>query len=162
MRRFIWAVSIAFGVLFVGCKTSHIGEKMKISGEQSESEKRVFSDCLKNSPDYTSYSVKTSFVITTSAGNLKSKATVRIIKDKILQISVQPFLGIEMFRVRLTNDSVWILDKMGKRYVAESIAAYKSKLPVCLFLLYKHCFWEDLFYRGKIVWIYRITEIFLG
>lgn len=134
MRRFIWAVSIAFGVLFVGCKTSHIGEKMKISGEQSESEKRVFSDCLKNSPDYTSYSAKTSFVITTSAGNLKSKATVRIIKDKILQISVQPFLGIEMFRVRLTNDSVWILDKMGKRYVAESIAAYKSKLPVDLSL----------------------------
>ena len=49
MRRFIWAVSIAFGVLFVGCKTSHIGEKTKISVEQSESEKRVFADCLKNS-----------------------------------------------------------------------------------------------------------------
>ena len=29
MRRFIWAVSIAFGVLFVGCKTSHIGENIR-------------------------------------------------------------------------------------------------------------------------------------
>lgn len=61
MRRFIWAVSIAFGVLFVGCKTSHIGEKTKISVEQSESEKRVFADCLKNSPDYTSYSAENFF-----------------------------------------------------------------------------------------------------
>ena len=134
MRRFVWAVITALGIMFVGCKTSHIGEKTKISGEQSESEKRVFADCLKNSPDYTSYSAKTSLVITTSAGNLKSKATIRIIKDKILQISVQPFLGIEMFRVRLTNDSIWILDKMGKRYVAESLAAYRSKLPVDLSL----------------------------
>ena len=122
---------------------------MKISGEQSESEKRVFSDCLKNSPDYTSYSAKTSFVITTSAGNLKSKATVRIIKDKILQISVQPFLGIEMFRVRLTNDSVWILDKMGKRYVAESIAAYKSKLPVDLSLSTISIVFGKTFFTGE-------------
>ena len=80
MRRFVWAVITALGIMFVGCKTSHIGEKTKISGEQSGSEKRVFADCLKNSPDYTSYSAKTSLVITTSAGNLKSKATIRIIK----------------------------------------------------------------------------------
>ena len=41
MRRFIWAVSIAFGVLFVGCKTSHIGEKIKYP-ENSRSRKNVF------------------------------------------------------------------------------------------------------------------------
>ena len=90
MRRFVWAVITALGIMFVGCKTSHIGEKTKISGEQSGSEKRVFADCLKNSPDYTSYSAKTSLVITTSAGNLKSKATIRIIKDKICLLYTSP------------------------------------------------------------------------
>lgn len=132
MKRFVWAAIAALGIMFVGCKTSHIGEKRDISEEQSE--KGAFADCLKNSVDYTTYSAKTSFVVTTGAGNLKSKATIRIVKDKVIQISVQPFLGIEMFRVQLTNDSVWILDKMGKRYVAESIIAYKSKLPVDLSL----------------------------
>lgn len=132
MRKFVWAAVAAFGIMLAGCRTSHVGEKKEISGEQSE--KSAFAGCLKNSVDYTTYSAKTSFTVMTSAGNLKSKATVRIIRDKVLQISVQPFLGIEMFRVQLTNDSVWILDKMGKRYVAESITAYKSKLPVDLSL----------------------------
>lgn len=132
MRKFVLTAVAVLGIMLTGCKTSHVGEKKGLTGIQSE--KNAFADCLKNSVDYTTYSAKTSFIVTTGAGNLKSKATVRIVKDKVLQISVQPFLGIEMFRIQLTNDSVWILDKMGKRYVAESIEAYKSKLPVDLSL----------------------------
>ena len=132
MKQIIGGIIVILGVLLVGCKTSRIGEQETLSGGRSA--KRVFADCLKNSPDYTTYSAKTSIVLTTSTGNLKSKATIRIIKDEVLQISVQPFLGIEIFRIQLTNDSVWALDKMGRRYLAESIASYRSELPIDLTL----------------------------
>ena len=57
-------------------------------------------------------------------------AQLKIVNKERLQISVQPLLGIEVFKAEFTNDSVKLVDKINKRYVSESIAYYKGKLPV--------------------------------
>ena len=44
--------------------------------------------------------------------------------------SVQPFLGIEVFRMELTPDSVKVMDRMNKRYMAERYAALKEEWPI--------------------------------
>ena len=46
--------------------------------------------------------------------------TMKIWRDELLVISVQPMLGIEMVRVEADQDSIWVFDKMNKRYAALS------------------------------------------
>ena len=121
-------LSIALvALLFTGCKSSEkvISESVKnISGEKAH-----FSTLLDNYPPYASFSAKANIAIATPGGTLSSKATIRIIKDKVLQISIQPLLGIEMGRIRITPDSIFAVDKMNRRYIAEPLSSYKDRLP---------------------------------
>ena len=55
-----------------------------------------------------------------------------MICDDRIQFSVQPVLGIEMFRVELTNDSIKILDRMNKRYVADNYNRLKREMNIDL------------------------------
>ncbi len=47
-------------------------------------------------------------------------STVRVWRNELVLISVQPMLGIEMFRLEATTDSVFVFDKMNRKYVALS------------------------------------------
>ncbi|HZJ79239.1 MAG TPA: DUF4292 domain-containing protein, partial [Dysgonamonadaceae bacterium] len=61
---------------------------------------------------------------------LNSRATLRIIRDEGIQLSLQPVFGIEMFRLYMQPDCIIILDRMNKRYVHESIDDIKKQFPV--------------------------------
>ena len=43
---------------------------------------------------------------------------VRVWRNHFIAVSVQPMLGIEMVRMEATPDSLWIFDKMNRKYVA--------------------------------------------
>lgn len=45
-------------------------------------------------------------------------SVVRIWRDELVVVSVQPMLGIEMMRMEADRDSVWVIDKMNKKYIA--------------------------------------------
>ncbi|MEG1522924.1 MAG: DUF4292 domain-containing protein [Bacteroidales bacterium] len=76
--------------------------------------------------------------------------TFKLIRNQRLQVSIQPFLGIEMMRAEFTNDSVKMLDRINKRYVAESIAAYRESLPVDIrFETLQALFLNQLFVPGE-------------
>lgn len=55
-------------------------------------------------------------------------STVRIWRNELIVVSVQPMLGIEMVRMEANQDSVWIFDKMNRRYVALSYNEITNKL----------------------------------
>lgn len=42
--------------------------------------------------------------------------TMRNWHDELITLSMQPMLGIEMVRIEANHDSIWIFDKMNKRY----------------------------------------------
>ena len=46
--------------------------------------------------------------------------TMQLWKNAFIIISLQPMLGIEMARIEADKDSVWVFDKMNKRYTALS------------------------------------------
>lgn len=43
---------------------------------------------------------------------------VRVWRNNLVTVSLQPMLGIEVARMEATQDSVWVFDKMNRRYVA--------------------------------------------
>jgi hypothetical protein len=46
--------------------------------------------------------------------------TVQTWRNELIVLSLQPMLGIEMVRVEATPDSVWVFDKMNRRYTTLS------------------------------------------
>ena len=86
-KLFLYIALVA--LLFTGCKSS---EKISESVKNISGEKAHFSTLLNNYPPYASFSAKANIAIATPGGTLSSKATIRIIKDKVLQISIQPLL----------------------------------------------------------------------
>lgn len=42
--------------------------------------------------------------------------SIQIWRNEMVMLSLQPILGIEMFRIEALQDSIWIIDKMNRRY----------------------------------------------
>lgn len=58
---------------------------------------------------------------------LKVKGVINVEVGKALMVSVQPLLGIEMYRLVCNADSVLFLDKMQHTYVAEPYSKFTDK-----------------------------------
>jgi acid phosphatase class B len=50
--------------------------------------------------------------------------------DVYISVSVQPFPGIEAFKIELTKDSVKLIDRLNKRYMADSYEKIKGDMAV--------------------------------
>ena len=69
-------------------------------------------------PEWTTFSSKGSATFSFGSGSSLSASTqVRMIRGEALQVSVRVLLGIEVARVYMTADSLFIMDKMQKRYL---------------------------------------------
>ena len=58
-----------------------------------------------------------------------SGVAVRMERDKFIYISLRPILGIEVGRLVFTGDSVIIVDKIHKQYIAENVSLLTNGLP---------------------------------
>lgn len=75
--------------------------------------------------------MQTSGNIKLSAGSSFSSAIqVRMVRDQTIFISLRPMLGIEVGRLLITADSLYAVDKVHKRYIAEKVSLLTSGIPV--------------------------------
>lgn len=66
-----------------------------------------------------------------SAGsNFSSSIQVRMVRDQAIYISLRPVLGIEVGKLIITADSLYAVDKVHKRYIAEKVSILTSGIPV--------------------------------
>lgn len=69
--------------------------------------------------------------ITLNAGSsFSSSIQVRMVRDQAIYISLRPLLGIEVGKLLITADSVYAVDKVHKRYVAEKVSLLTAGIPV--------------------------------
>ena len=90
----------------------------------------LFEDVLIKEINFTTFSSKMNMSFSTGRRVLNSRATLRIVRDEAIQLSLQPVFGIEMFRLYVQPDCFIILDRMNKRYVHESIDDIKKQFPI--------------------------------
>ncbi len=62
--------------------------------------------------------------------SLSSSMQMRMIRDKAIYISLRPMLGIEVGKIVITSDSVLVVDKYHKRYIAEPMSLITNGIPV--------------------------------
>lgn len=83
--------------------------------------------------------------------NTTVDAQLRIIKDQAIQLSLRmPLLGTEAFRMVISPDSIIVVDRIHKLYVAESMERIKSLATFDFdFYSLQALFSEHLFIAGK-------------
>lgn len=129
LYKYLIALFLLLLIGFYSCKT-----KERIVQAESELEDKtsssLFKDVLYKELKYSTFSSKLNMTISTGKKTLSSKATLRILHDEAIQVSIQPLFGIEMFRLYVQPDCIIILDRMNKRYVRESFDDIKGDIPV--------------------------------
>ena len=83
-------------------------------------------------------------------GATKVNGTLRIKKGEVVQMSIAPFLGIEVARAEISPDGVLVIDRVNKRYVQVSFAEVKALANADLdFYTLQALFLNELFLPGK-------------
>lgn len=120
----LFIVLLAFTTMFTACKTSKIGKPQhgKVGVER-------INQAIQSQFQYDYFTSKGDVEIETGTNRISSKSELRMIRNEAIQLSAQPILGIEVARLGITTDTLIILDRMGKQYVAESLIPVKSLLP---------------------------------
>lgn len=122
------AIIVILACLLAGCK-SRIATTTS-SAEIMKTEEAFFASVLNHAFRFNTFSARFNLDFSGMQQEFSSKAQLKLIRDDRLQISIQPLFGIEMFRIEISNDSIKILDKMNKRYVADNYIHLKSAMDI--------------------------------
>ena len=119
-------------LVFVGIYSCKPKERIVQADSELEDKTNsdLFEDILIKEMNYVTFSSKMNMSLSTGKRVLNSRATIRIVRDEAIQLSLQPIFGIEMFRLYVQPDRIIILDRMNKRYVHESIDDIKKQFPI--------------------------------
>jgi hypothetical protein len=147
--RQILIICLLSAVAFTACKP-----KQRIvyttSPVEDKAYNELFSDIIASEFHYRTLSAKLNMGMTSGTKSYSSKANLRIIKDEALQISIQPLFGVEMFRLYINPDTLFLLDRMNKRYVLESFSTLKELYPIGFdYYTMQSLFTNALFISGK-------------
>lgn len=134
--------------LFNSCKTSRTAS---VSGKVNTKALDEFVASMQEQElQFHTLSARLSVDLNTPDKSIGSRVEMKLVRDSALQLSVQPFLGIELFRIELSRDSIKLLDRMNRRYFAENYAGFKGTLPIDFnFYNLQALFLNQLFLPGE-------------
>ncbi len=70
---------------------------------------------------------KMSVAVEVGGRKFNTSASCKIRTDSAIHVSIQPFLGFEMFKVEIDKDSMLVFDKVNKKLYAVPFAFFKTK-----------------------------------
>jgi hypothetical protein len=114
--------------LFAACKSP--SGTTTSSTEIMKTEEAFFVSVLDHSFRFKTLSTRMKLDFSGMQNEFSSRVHLKMIYNDCLQLSVQPILGIEMIRIEMTNDSIKILDRMNKRYMADSYENLKGETKI--------------------------------
>lgn len=88
-----------------------------------------FAKTVASYKDWTTFKASGKVVI---GGKKQVSSTMQIsmVKGECITVSIKPMLGIELGKIYITNDSVIILNKMEKYYIAENLKMIAGGVPL--------------------------------
>lgn len=107
-------------IVLICCASLHTGCKSKRPVAARESNPKntleIIEQAMAAQLEHTSFSAKVSADIKIKKQSNSFKATLRVRADSAIWMSISPALGIEVFRLLCTVDSVKYVDKINNRY----------------------------------------------
>ena len=126
----IWGIlcSILFVLLLSGCK-SPAGTATTSAGIM-KTEEAFFTSVVDHTFRFNTLSARLKLEFSGRQQELSSRVNLKMIYNDRMQLSIQPLLGIEVFRIEVTTDSVKILDRMNKQYMVDSYDNLKGETEI--------------------------------
>ena len=130
MNKISFAFVLAFFIAlsFTGCKSTKKVGTVEAGGAKAHNE--FFALMQEQAFKYETLTARLNVDLNLPGNNMSSRVDLKMVKDSAFQLSVQPFLGIEVFRAEISVDSVKVIDRMNKRYVADNYANLKGQTPI--------------------------------
>ena len=153
MQKHFYTAGLWFGLLLLlilgGCKSS---KKVGTVATGTAKVHQVFFQAMEEQAlHYQTLTARLGVAINLSNFQVNStRVELKMIKDSAFQLSVQPLLGIELFRIEVSRDSIKVLDRMNKRYLAENYEALRAQTPITFnFYNLQALFTNRLFLPGE-------------
>ena len=126
------AIGIIIVLLFLlnGCRSrKEIGD-ITPSKEKTEIVfQEHFAALLTDAQKFRTLSAKTDVKLRMENKTLSSRVDLKIVRDSAIILSIQPFFGIEMFKVVFLPEQIILIDRMNKRFLSENYTELLEKLP---------------------------------
>lgn len=106
-------------LMFSACKSLQVNKQT--GGLRTYKSNKIVEKVIAQQPEFQKMQAgKMNASISLGNKKISSGGSINYCEDSIFVLSIQPFLGIEMFRLEVTKEHVLLLDKMNRRYVKES------------------------------------------
>jgi hypothetical protein len=110
-------------VLFLVIFASACNRKVVVTDQSFiENNKLAFSI-----PEFEYLNTRTKIQFKDDERNVSTSANIRIKKDSIIWMSLTPFLGIEVARALITNDSLVLMNRLNREYMVYNFATLSEK-----------------------------------
>lgn len=119
--KFLFVALIAITIAGCSSKKNIISNDGSVT---SKSQDQLLDDALEAQLNYKTISGKVSLELMRGdqTSGMKVNSQLKLIKDQEIQLSLRaPFINSEVFRVNITPDSVFVIDRLSKKYAAEDI-----------------------------------------
>ncbi len=148
-RRSIYLyTTLLLVALLTGCKSSKKVATVEMGDAKTHA--GFFDSIQKQAFAFNSMTARIQADVKLGKNDISSRVDLKILKDEALQLSIVPFLGVEVFRVEMTPDSVLVIDRMNRQYVYESFVNLKGKLPITFnYYNLQALFVNRLFFPGE-------------
>lgn len=113
-------VVLLMGVMLLSysCKSKKVAGGREV--KDTETMRRV-EEVLKHETLPSSYSARAELSVQTGGNNISSKGDLRILPNRAIYLSLQPFLGIELIRIVITPEKLLVIDRTKRRYLSQPI-----------------------------------------
>ena len=151
MMRYIGILGWMVLVLLASSCSSTKTVKKSVSIE-GMTETEYVETVISNTSDRSALTAKMALTLNLDGkGDTKVNGTLRIKRGEVIQLSIAPFLGIEVARAEFSPNGILVIDRMNKRYVQVSFADLGTLLKVDWnFHTLQALFLNELFIPGKL------------
>lgn len=148
-RISIYLCSMLLILLAASCSSTKSVKKADFIDNLSETE--YMEKVLANSAGWEAVTAKMSASLRLNGKSTgKVSGTLRIKRGEVIQLSIAPFLGIEVGRAEISPDGMLVIDRVNKRYVKVSFDELKALANVDLdFHILEALFLNEVFLPGK-------------
>ena len=116
--------------LLSGCRSGrNLSDTAAPAVWQEGSPQALFAEMFARHDTDTTAFVKSTAYLSLGKYTVRGKVQIRWRRDSTVQFSVVPLLGMEVCRITLTPDSLYIVDRFHKKYMAESLNAVADIIP---------------------------------
>ena len=120
------------------------------NAEILKSEEVFFSSVLDHTFRFNTLSARLKLDIQLPEKNVSAKAHLKMIHNDRISLSIQPLVGVEMFRVELTKDSVKLLDRSNRCFMTESYEEMQGETKIAFnFYNLQSLFTNNIFLPGE-------------